>query len=152
MQTTDNGAVAPIYGVTGTKTPQRGDVHLLLAVANSLPPDATVVTGACVGVDALFARCAKRVGLKVHTVVPADRSRVDPQWFDWCDSFEEMPEGTDYRARNERVVALITAALMGFPSQAEDHPGMRRSGTWMTIRLAKRAGVPTQTYVLAEHR
>jgi predicted Rossmann fold nucleotide-binding protein DprA/Smf involved in DNA uptake len=114
--------------------------------------DATIVTGACLGVDAYVALIAWRTPyLKVHTIVPADRSRVDPYWRDHCDTFEEMPPGTTYRDRNERIVAL-SDRLIAVPDYPEDAPESRRSGTWMTIRIARRTGRPVQVVTLERRR
>jgi len=104
----------------------------------SLPEGTRVVTGACIGVDAEVAYLAYGT-YHVHTVVPADRSRVDPQWRDYCDTFEEMPVGTTYRDRNQRIVDLSTR-LIGIAQAPEDDIHSRRSGTWQTIRMARRAG------------
>src|SRR5262249_19060923 len=73
-------------------------------------------------------------------VVPADRSRVDP-WWEGCPEVTviEMPEGTTYRDRNAALVAR-SAAVFGLPAYPEDDPRSRRSGTWQTIRMARRAG------------
>lgn len=98
-----------------------------------------VITGGCVGVDAYVAEVAFRRGLHVHTILPADRSRVDPQWRDHCTTYEEMSRGTTYRDRNERIVALTTTDMFAVPEASEDDPISRRSGTWMTVRIARRA-------------
>jgi hypothetical protein len=98
-------------------------------------------------VDALAARIAHGGRRRVHTIVPADRSRVDPYWRDHCDTFEEMPSGTDYRARNERIVEL-SDRLVALPEYPEDDHWSRRSGTWMTVRIARRAGKPVAVVVL----
>jgi len=94
-----------------------------------------IVTGACVGVDALAARIARARGIKVHTIVPSNRRLVDPEWRDHCDTFQEMPEGTTYRHRN---IALVDRAdmVVVFPLYEELHQQSRRSGTWQTFRIA----------------
>lgn len=105
------------------------------------------VTGACVGGDAfigwwLFDRYPQS---EHAVVVPADRSRVNDWWV--SASFTsgrpvtviEMPPGTTYADRNARLVAEGNA-VFGFPAYPENDPRSRRSGTWQTIRLAKKAG------------
>ena len=136
-------------GFTGTRhaTPAMTD-HLERIIAE-LPADCTVVTGACIGVDALAATLAYQRGLRVHTIVPADRSRVDREWRGWCHTFEEMPHGTTYRDRNQRIVERSTR-LIAVPEAPENAPESRRSGTWMTVRIARRLGRPVQVEPLSE--
>lgn len=104
------------------------------------------VTGGCIGGDAFIGRWmhAYRPEAEHVVVVPADRSRVDPWWLDFDDvTVIEMPPGTTYRERNVRLVAE-GGILFGFPAYPEDDPRSRRSGTWQTIRMARRAGKPVQ--------
>ena len=74
------------------------------------------------------------MGLKVHVVLPEDDSQVDPIWVNYATTWEL---GGPYRERNERIVALADA-VWAFPNHAaqKDEP---RSGTWMTINIARRA-------------
>lgn len=139
--------MADSIGFTGTRNVRDVDLERIRAAVLALPPDATVVTGACIGVDALVARMAHGGRRHVHTIVPAGRSRVDPYWRQHCNTFEEMPPGTDYRARNERIVEL-SDRLVAFPEYPEDHHRSHRSGTWMTVRIARRAGKPVEVVVL----
>jgi predicted Rossmann fold nucleotide-binding protein DprA/Smf involved in DNA uptake len=130
-------------GFTGTRSANHRDAGKIADILAELSPDSTVVTGACVGVDMFVAAIARRLGMKVHTVVPADRSRVGRLWRQNCTTFEEMPPGTDYRDRNERIVAL-SDRVIAIPEAPEDAPESRRSGTWMTVRIARRAGKSVQ--------
>lgn len=136
-------------GFTGTRNLTPADNPLLERVVDSLAGDTMVVTGACHGVDAQVATYAftAPAGLKIHTVVPSDRSRVDPDWLGWCHTYEEMPPGTTYRDRNVRIVAQ-SDRLIAFPDHAEDAPESRRSGTWQTVRLARKAGKPVELHIL----
>ncbi|HVQ45150.1 MAG TPA: hypothetical protein VMT30_09450 [Candidatus Saccharimonadia bacterium] len=138
-------------GFSGTRSAGHRDAGRIADIVSDLPPDCTVVTGGCIGVDMLVAVAAHQRGLKVHTVLPADRSRVGRFWRQHCDIFEEMPPGTDYRARNERIVEL-SDRLITIPEASEDDPRSRRSGTWMTVRIARRAGKPVQVELLDERR
>jgi hypothetical protein len=110
------------------------------------------VTGGCIGFDALIGRfLATKYPDKEHVViVPADRSRVDPWWEEFdlgTITVIEMPDDTDYRARNEEIVNKSTA-LFYCAEHLEDHNKSRRSGTWMTVRIAQRAAKPVHGVVL----
>lgn len=111
----------------------------ITARIENLPKDAFVVTGACIGVDAFVARVAFKLGLAVHTVVPANRSKVDSDWRRFATSFEEMPEGSSYRDRNTRMIDLAPDLLIGYP-ETETNGRDIGSGSWMTIRIARRKG------------
>ena len=111
----------------------------ITARIENLPKDTLIVTGACIGVDAFVARVAFKLGLVVHTVVPANRSKVDPDWRLFATTFEEMPEGSSYRDRNTRMVELAKDLLIGYP-ETETNGRDIGSGSWMTIRIAQRRG------------
>jgi hypothetical protein len=101
------------------------------------------VTGACVGVDALVGESLiDEYPEKWHLViVPADRSRIVAWWRQFPNHptlrVHEMPPGTDYADRNFQIVAA-SSQLVAFPGFAEDDERSRRSGTWQTIRMARR--------------
>lgn len=111
-------------------------------VLTALPPAARYVTGAAIGGDAFIGRWLHdRFPDAWHTViVPADRSRVDPWWEPFADiEVLEMLPGTTYADRNELLVELGTA-VCALPAYPEDDWRSRRSGTWQTARMARRAG------------
>lgn len=131
-------------GFTGTRRVRPGDEAVLARIVGALGA-VRVVTGGCVGVDAVVAALAHQRGLHVHTVLPANRAQVDPRWREHCRTYEKMPDGTDYRGRNERLVRLsdrLVAVL--------DRPYGRnvRSGTEMTINIARRSGKRVDIHVL----
>jgi predicted Rossmann fold nucleotide-binding protein DprA/Smf involved in DNA uptake len=139
-----------LIGWTGTRTLRKRDLWIVrAAVASFVPRSVQFVTGGCVGVDAEVARLATTFGVYVHTIIPWDRSRVDPEWSAFCDSHELMPEGSSYADRNRRIVAM-SDLLVGVAQHPEGHIGSRRSGTWQTLRIARRAGVPTRVIILRE--
>lgn len=107
-----------------------------------------IVTGGCYGGDAVIAAAAKARGFRVHTVLPAVMAQVDGRWKEHCTTWEQTAMTAEpYRTRNERIVALADR-LVAFPERAEDDPRSRRSGTWMTVRIARRAGKPVDIHIL----
>jgi hypothetical protein len=62
---------------------------------------------------------------------------------------ELMPAGTNYRDRNARILDY-TDELIAVADHSEDHALSRRSGTWMTIRMALKLGIPTHVLILHE--
>jgi hypothetical protein len=109
-----------------------------------LPVVDRYVTGACVGGDAFIGRWlyANRPDAEHVVIVPADRSRVNPWWLEAkgrAVTVTEMPPATTYADRNARLVAEGNA-VFAFPAYLEDDPRSLRSGTWQTVRMARRAG------------
>lgn len=124
-----------IIGCTGTRHLDDAGRNLIVDALSELDPHTDrLVVGGCVGADAYIGAVAKALGLPVHVVLPADRKLVDPHWRAYADSWEE---GGVYRQRNQRIVDLADY-VFAFPNypEAEDNP---HSGTWMTVRMARRA-------------
>ena len=123
---------------TGVRNPPEGSknkVRLLLMTLD--PEESELVIGCCVGIDQMVGEEGKKFGFKIYGVVPADRLRVDPLFANYCTSFEFMPDGTDYMDRNSRLIE-ISYDLHAFPMTAEEEV---RSGTWSTVRRARRKGM-----------
>jgi len=124
------------------------DGVVLNVLVTAVPFVDRYVTGACTGGDAFIGRWLheNRPDAEHVIIVPADRSRVDEWWLE-VDGTNvtviPMPQGTTYADRNARLVTEGTA-VFGFPAYPEDDPRSRRSGTWQTIRLSRRAGKLSQ--------
>lgn len=126
---------------------QKSETHLFLSWAFD-----QYVTGACKGWDAFIGEfLALTYPNATHTVlVPADQSQVD-RWWEGFDlgkiNVIFMPPNTDYRYRNEQIVQR-SDYLFYCADYPEDDGRSKRSGTWMTKRIAEKAGVPLTGIVL----
>jgi hypothetical protein len=132
---------------TATRRLEEGDEQTFTRLVDATSPNAKHITGGCIGGDALLARLLYGRGWMVHVVIPADRSKVDSEWRQFCSSYELMLEGTTYRQRDERMVDLGTRCI-GICNRPEKHGASIYSGTWMTVRIAIAMGRPTETTVL----
>lgn len=140
---------------TSSRAVRDGDRNLIeRTLAELCTPIDHFVTGACIGGD-------QHIASTVHSwwpqagqtiVVPADTSRVDTDWLSEVESWDQvdirtMPRGTSYRDRNTDL--LVGAdRLIAFPDTPESKAP--RSGTWMTVRLARAAQIPIVTVKLWE--
>lgn len=109
-------------------------------------PELEFVSGAANGGDAFIGEWLVRQweDRARHTVVvPWNHSQVDTWWLrlpsDLARLVEviQMPEGTEYKDRNQFMVDRSTD-FDGFPLRPAS--SLRRSGTWQAVRMADRAG------------
>lgn len=96
------------------------------------------ITGGCWGGDTEIAKAVREYhpGIPHKIILPADRSQVDRVAIEsaWPkNNIIEMPGGSTYRDRNERIVSECDR-LIAFWT------GNTRSGTHMTINIGCRAG------------
>jgi hypothetical protein len=118
----------------------RLDLLLLVNMSSGLwTPETRFITGGCRDGDAIIAEWLYRRGMPVHTILPADHKQIDFLWARHANTYYQMPPGTTYKDRNAAIVAE-SERVYGFPMYPETHPRSRRSGTWQTIRMARRAG------------
>lgn len=112
------------------------------------------VTGGCFGWDAFAGRfLADTWPDKEHwVIVPANLSQVDAWWLEPGYEFVRvvyMPMGTDYRDRN--TVIVERSVELHFCAERPEADGKsKRSGTWMTVRIARKADIPTQGVILQQ--
>src|SRR5258708_6635636 len=111
------------------------------------PENVLIITGACIGIDTEAAMIARHLQMRVKYVIPSDRKQVDPHWKDNCDEYEEMPFDTSFMQRNERMVE-IADELFAFAAFPEDASRSTRSGTWATVRRARKKGIKVTTHTL----
>lgn len=126
-------------GFTGT----RGDLPFvqfdaLIDVLAELDTDDTVETfhfGVCVGSDIAAAQVARNMGWRVHGWPPINqkfRAPLDRR------GVNHAPMG--YAQRNLMIVQHADTMLACPAGPEEAWP---RSGTWQTVRIARRLAVPT---------
>jgi hypothetical protein len=109
------------------------------------------VTGGCRGFDAYVGEMLFRIWPeKQHwVIVPANHDQVDFWWrqphivemtreFPHALKIMQMPEGSSYKDRNQRIVELCDS-LFYMAEYPEDDSRSRRSGTWQTVRLGRAA-------------
>lgn len=122
-----------ILGFTGTRrgmTPLQQD--LLCLVLLEWAPQ-TVVHGEAVGADNEFHFLARAAGLGIHVVArPSDR----PGQRVVTDADQVYPPEHPLQ-RNQKIVADCDV-LLACPAGPEEV----RSGTWYTVRAARKAGLP----------
>jgi hypothetical protein len=102
---------------------------------------ALAVTGACVGIDQYIAEylLCEHPDVRQIIVVPWDKKLVSGLFLDRMQQHSSivtilyMPPGSSYRDRNKRIVFLSDMVDAFWD-------GRKRSGTTMTMHIAKKAG------------
>lgn len=140
--------VRAVVAVTGARGFRTGEERLAESIIREGLESLKVfptefVTGAAYGADtvAFWAGLSLWEGAMHHLVVPdAPHNEAVVELGERLEvvTVERMPKGTDYMARNDRMVELAEL-LVAFPSTREEQ---QRSGTWATVRRARKRGVP----------
>jgi hypothetical protein len=117
-----------------------------------LPPADRYVTGGCWGGEAIIGLWLYRARPRAEhvVVVPANRSQVSPWWEGVQGgriTLIFMEPGTTYKDRNTRIV-MESNQLCGFPAYEENDSRSLRSGTWQTLRLGVKHGIPTEWHTV----
>lgn len=87
--------------------------------------------GDCIGADAQAHVLALRHGVKVHLHPPKS-----PNKRAWCENWSIKDFELDYLERNH-VIVNDSSIMFACPAQRQEQ---LRSGTWATIRYAKKVG------------
>jgi hypothetical protein len=145
---------AVIVSFTGPEEIDGDDARYVREVVAKIVqvPQMMFVTGGAVGVDTVVARAAREFFPDAHhlVVVPG---RADCRWnrdlrreFEVRYGPERSTTGATYMARNDLLVRYADE-LYAFPWTSDEEG---RSGTWATIRRARKASVPIKMFPLRE--
>lgn len=124
-----------IIGFTASRELSEEQRSYIVDVVKSLKADG-FVTGGCVGGDAIIAKAINEFhpATSHKIVVPFNKTQVDSAVYELAhpsDNIIYMPNGTNYRDRNTRIVKESTRMIAFWT-------GNVRSGTKMTINIASR--------------
>lgn len=129
------------WGFTGTQKGISEKKILKVLRTLDLKENDWVVTGACIGVDSQIAHLVAEYYPDVRQIiiVPADRKKVDKTVFPLAKRLIKMGKGSSYRDRNKRLVEESDKVIAFWI-------GVKRSGAYMTIRIADREGKLHRVY------
>ncbi len=146
------------YSFTGSASPLTNDqIGRIGSIITKLEYPKEFTTGAAYGVDSQSAVHAAMIypDAQHRIIIPAK-----PYNEEIVETVEKitsnlevvrMPSNTNYRDRNERLVDYCQdGMLIGFPKYEEERSV--RSGTWMTIRMARRRKIAHYIHVLEPHQ
>jgi predicted Rossmann fold nucleotide-binding protein DprA/Smf involved in DNA uptake len=149
------------YSFSGSARVSILNEERISAVIANLVDGEAFGTGAAYGVDSLACRVAVANHPEAAHSVYVPSGAHNEQLVAWARrsglTMELVPPGSHpYRQRNVRLVDHCDPALHGgepgcliaFPEGPEE--SYPRSGTWMTIRIARERGVPVAIYPLSD--
>lgn len=120
-------------GVTGTREPITPDQASVLVqwIHDLQEKDVTLHHGDCMGADKYAHALALAHGMRIEVHPPKDR-----RYRAYCRGDVVHP-ARDYLVRDQDIVNAVTL-LVAIPQG----PERIRSGTWATVRMARKAGKP----------
>lgn len=115
----------------------KGDLDLALWVFDDYQISTEFLVGGAKGADTIMASIAYNAGYRVTLYAPAAPYNIK------CEKFAHhvlaCPMSAEpYRTRNEMLVRDADFVI-AFPEFEESDGRSKRSGTWMTIRMARKA-------------
>jgi hypothetical protein len=122
---------ADMIGFTGTREGLAMDQRAALAAALA-SYHGSFHYGDCIGADKQAHEIAKSCGYSITIHAP-----IKSNLRAWCKGDVEMPP-RDYIARNRAIVDATQRLIVAPAGMAEE----LRSGTWSTVRYAKKVGKP----------
>lgn len=132
-----------IIGFTASRDLTKEQGKFVIDTIKNLTEVDGFVTGGCVGGDTIIAKAIRKFHPKAlhKIIIPSNKSQVDSAVYDLAnptDNIIFMLDGTDYRARNERIVEESDRMIAFWT-------GYHRSGTKMTINISRRANKITES-------
>lgn len=127
--------VGKVMGVSGTRHHDKITISQRRAMEWLMDTGPTRLNhGDCEGVDEMFHLVARSRKIPIHIFPPTIQT-----YRAFCQGAEKVYPPDPYLARNEAIVAG-SDVLVAVPEGPEkDYP---RSGTWATVRRARKAGIP----------
>lgn len=142
------------YGFTAARDVRYPD-EITAALKDIGGDEHTYVTGGARGGDAIIGEWLfdNYPGAK-HLVLLATKKDETSWWWEGKhnDSIRVVKPNSlfSYRERNLAIVSR-SEVLYAFPGYQEEHPQAQRSGSWQTIRMARRKKIPMHIYVQGEN-
>lgn len=143
----------PMFGFSAARDLSGFPVGAVEDILSELPEAYAYITGGAIGGDALIGNWLawNKPDAKHIVIVPSNRSAIDPWWdrFNLEAPYVDvylMPSGTSYRDRNQEILTRSTE-LIAFPAYREWDVRSKRSGTWMTARIAKKMGLKVTCHI-----
>ena len=111
-------------------------------------------TGGAVGVDTYVLRRMKVIAPEaLHRVcLPEYGPDWDNEYLKLADEVIRVPNTMKHAHRSRNAAILDHSdVLLAFPLHDEGHGQSKRSGTWMTIRMARQRRIPVVLTILDRH-
>lgn len=139
------------YGFTGSRYVTPLHFAAMDEVLTAHLDGSEYTTGGAVGVDTYVLRKMKAwLPQAFHRVcLPEHGPDWDNPYLDLADEVIRVPNTTNHPWRSRNAAILDHSdVLLAFPLHNEEHGQSKRSGTWMTIRMARKRGMPVVLTVL----
>lgn len=141
----------PKYGFTGSRYINVLHHPALDEVLSAHLDGEEYTTGGAVGVDTYVLRkMASWLPDSFHRVcLPEHGPDWDNPYLEMADEVIRVPDTMRHPHRSRNAAILDhTDVLLAFPLHGEDHGQSKRSGTWMTIRMARERGLEVEITIL----
>lgn len=139
------------YGFTGSRYINPMHFAAMDEVLTAHLDGVEYTTGGAVGVDTYVLRkLSAWLPTALHRVcLPEHGSDWDNPYLELADEVIRVPDTMKHPWRSRNAAILDHSdVLLAFPLHAEEHGQSKRSGTWMTIRMARQRSIPTVVTVL----
>lgn len=139
-----------VYGFTGTQigwSAKQYDAFQdrIWDISSVAPEDFCLHHGDCIGSDANAHEVVFEMGwnIVVHPPTVEDKRAFVHRTKFWDDERCTLLDPFPYLDRNKHIVSAATAELLATPQDKQER---LRSGTWATVRAAKRLNLPVRLF------